>query len=173
MKLTQRNYFSRRANKEFMSVSQFKAFERCQHAALAEIMGKYKREKTTSLLAGSYVDAYFEGTLGNFVRENPEIFKKDGTYLITKVADKIFIGKDILYVNLFKKNDKRTIYNVVYRDGKYGTSYVKRFNITGVTRDKVYNLTKGTAASKVLYFSGSKQISSNLHQEQCEVQIRL
>lgn len=83
------------------------------------------------------------------------IFKKDGTYYVTKVADKLFAGKDVLYVNVFKKNDKRTIYNVVYRDGKYGTSYVKRFNVTGVTRDKVYNLTKGTAGSRILHFSAN------------------
>lgn len=83
------------------------------------------------------------------------IFKKDGTYYVTKVADKIFVGKDVLYVHVFKKNDKRTIYNAVYRDGKYGTSYVKRFNVTGVTRDKVYNLTKGTSGSKVLHFSAN------------------
>ena len=79
MKLTKRNYFSRKANKEFMSVSQFKSFERCPNAALAEINGKYEREKTTSLLVGSYVDSYFEGTLKRFIRENPEIFKKDGS----------------------------------------------------------------------------------------------
>lgn len=83
------------------------------------------------------------------------VFKKDGTYYITKVADKIFVGKDVLYVNVFKKNDKRTIYNVVYRDGKYGVAYVKRFNVTGVTRDKVYNLTKGTSGSRVLHFSAN------------------
>lgn len=83
------------------------------------------------------------------------IFKKDGTYYVTKVADKIFVGKDVLYVNVFKKNDKRTIYNVVYRDGKYGVAYVKRFNVTGVTRDKVYNLTKGTSGSKVMHFSAN------------------
>lgn len=83
------------------------------------------------------------------------IFKKDGSYYVTKVADKIFVGKDVLYVNVFKKNDKRTIYNVVYRDGRYGSSYVKRFNVTGVTRDKVYNLTKGTQGSRVLYFTAN------------------
>ncbi len=83
------------------------------------------------------------------------VFKKDGTYYVTKVADKIFVGKDVLYVNVFKKNDKRTIYNVVYRDGRYGTAYVKRFNITGVTRDKVYNLTKGTSGSRILYFTAN------------------
>ena len=83
------------------------------------------------------------------------IFRKDGTYYVTKVADKIFVGKDVLFVNVFKKNDKRTIYNVVYRDGRYGTAYVKRFNVTGVTRDKIYNLTKGTSGSRVLYFSAN------------------
>ncbi len=83
------------------------------------------------------------------------IFKKDGSYYVTKVADKIFVGKDVLYVNVFKKNDKRTIYNVVYRDGRYGVAYVKRFNVTGVTRDKVYNLTKGTAGSRVIHFSAN------------------
>lgn len=83
------------------------------------------------------------------------IFKKDGSYYVTKVADKIFVGKDVLYVNVFKKNDKRTIYNVVYRDGRYGVAYVKRFNVTGVTRDKVYNLTKGTSGSRVIHFSAN------------------
>lgn len=79
MKLTQRNYFSKKASREYMSVSQFKAFERCPNAALAEIKGKYQREKTPALLVGSYVDAYFDGTLANFIKANPEIFKKDGT----------------------------------------------------------------------------------------------
>lgn len=79
MKLTKRNYFSKKANKIYMSVSQFKSFEKCPNAALAEINGKYEREKTTALLVGSYVDAYFDGTLANFKKQNPEIFKKDGT----------------------------------------------------------------------------------------------
>ncbi len=79
MKLTKRNYFSKKANKEFMSVSQFKAFKQCPNCAIAEIKGKYTREKTTALLVGSYVDSYFEGTLKTFKKQNPEIFKKDGT----------------------------------------------------------------------------------------------
>lgn len=79
MNLTKRNYFSRKANREFMSVSQFKSFEKCPAAAMAELNGKYKREKTTALLVGSYVDSYFEGTLKAFQRQNPEIFKRDGT----------------------------------------------------------------------------------------------
>lgn len=79
MKLTQRNYFSKKANIEFMSVSQFKSFEKCQHSALAEVQGKFQREKTTALLVGSYVDSYFDKTLAHFIKKNPEIFKKDGT----------------------------------------------------------------------------------------------
>lgn len=79
MILTKRNYYSRKANREYMSVSQFKAFTKCPAAALAELRGDYKREKTTALLVGSYIDSYFEGTLKSFKRQNPEIFKKDGT----------------------------------------------------------------------------------------------
>lgn len=79
MNLTKRNYFTRKANREFMSVSQFKAFERCQASALAEVNKQYERKKTTALLVGSYVDSYFEGTLRTFKKNNPEIFKRDGT----------------------------------------------------------------------------------------------
>lgn len=79
MNLNKRNYFTRKANKLFMSVSQFKSFQKCQTSALAEIHGKYEREKTTPLLVGSYVDSYFENTLTSFKNNNPEIFKKDGS----------------------------------------------------------------------------------------------
>lgn len=81
------------------------------------------------------------------------LFFKDGKYKITKVSDKMFIGKNILYVNVFKRNDKRTIYNAIYRNGKIGPYYIKRFAVTGVTRDKEYDLTQGEDGSKVLYFS--------------------
>ncbi|PTN05980.1 DNA gyrase/topoisomerase IV subunit A [Mangrovibacterium marinum] len=83
------------------------------------------------------------------------VFRKDGTYFITKVSDKAFIGKNIQHLAVFKKNDKRTIYNVVYRDGKQGYFYMKRFAVTGVTRDKEYDVTKGTPGSKVWYFSAN------------------
>lgn len=81
------------------------------------------------------------------------VFRRDGSYFITKVTDKVFIDKNPLHVAIFKKNDKRTIYNVVYRDGKTGYHYMKRFSVTGVTRDKEYNLTKATKGSRVVYFS--------------------
>ena len=83
------------------------------------------------------------------------IFYRDGKYKITKVADKIFIGKNILHVQVQKKNDTRTTYNVVYRDGKQGMYFVKRFNVTSFTRDSEYDLTKGTPGSKVMYFSAN------------------
>ena len=83
------------------------------------------------------------------------VFRRDGSYFITKVPDKAFIGKNPLYLAVFKKNDKRTIYNVVYRDGKTGYSYMKRFRVTGVTRDKEYNLTKGAPKSRITYFSSN------------------
>ncbi len=83
------------------------------------------------------------------------IFYKDGKYKVVKVADKIFVGKNILHVSVFKKNDKRTIYNVVYRDGKLGKYYMKRFNVTSVTRDREYDLTMGTPGSRVVYFTAN------------------
>jgi topoisomerase IV subunit A len=83
------------------------------------------------------------------------IIRKDGVYLITKVADKIFVGNDILYVQVFLKNDERTIYNVIYQDGKDGPLMAKRCAITGLTRDKEYNLTRGKAGSKIVYFSAN------------------
>jgi len=83
------------------------------------------------------------------------VIRKDGGYLITKVADKVFVGNDILYAQVFLKNDERTIYNIVYQDGKDGPLYAKRCAISGLTRDKEYNLTRGTADSKIVYFSAN------------------
>lgn len=83
------------------------------------------------------------------------IFYKDGRYKIIKVQDKVSVGKDVLHIGLFKKNDVRTIYNVIYQDGKGGTYYMKRFNVTGVTRDKEYNLTQGKPGSKIVWFTAN------------------
>jgi len=81
------------------------------------------------------------------------VFLRDGSMMVTKVDVKTFVGKDIIHVSVFDKNDKRTIYNMIYRDGKSGPSYVKRFNVSGITRDKLYDLTQEKAGSQVLYFS--------------------
>ena len=83
------------------------------------------------------------------------IFYRDGKYKVIRIADKVFVGKGVLYVQVFKKNDKRTIYNVVYRDGKTGPYYIKRFNVTSITRDKEYDVTLGTPGSKINYFTAN------------------
>lgn len=83
------------------------------------------------------------------------VFRKDGKYIITKASDKVFVGKDIQYAGVFKRNDDRTIYNVIYRDGKYGQTYMKRFPVKGITRDKEYDVSKGTEGSRLLYFSAN------------------
>lgn len=83
------------------------------------------------------------------------IFYRDGKYKVIKVADKVYVGKNIIHLAVFVKNDKRTIYNAVYREGKKGKYFIKRFAVSGVTRDKEYDLTMGTAGSKVMYFSAN------------------
>ena len=83
------------------------------------------------------------------------VIRKDGVYLITRVADKVFVGNDILYAQIFLKNDERTIYNIVYQDGKDGPMLAKRCAISGLTRDKEYNLTRGAPGSKIVYLSAN------------------
>jgi topoisomerase-4 subunit A len=112
-----------------------------------------------------YVD-YEEGFMGTGLKkaeylcdcsdiDDIIVFRKEGTYFVTKVSEKAFIGKNIQYISVFKKDDTRTIYNVVYRDGKAGATYMKRFAVTGVTRDKEYDITQGTTGSKIVYFSAN------------------
>jgi topoisomerase-4 subunit A len=96
------------------------------------------------------------------------VFRKDGTMQVSKVSDKAFVGKDLIHIAVFKKNDERTVYNVIYRDGKAGATFMKRFPVTGVTRDKQYDLTKGTKDSQVLYFSANP----NGEAEIVEVQLK-
>ena len=83
------------------------------------------------------------------------IFYKDGRYKVVKVQEKLSVGKGVIHVDVFKRNDERTIYNVIYQDGKGGTYYMKRFRVTGVTRDKEYNLTQGTQGSRIAWFSAN------------------
>jgi len=83
------------------------------------------------------------------------IFYKDGKYKIVKVSDKMFVGKNVLYLYVFRRNDKRTIYNAAYRHGKNGASFIKRFAVTGVSRDKEYDVTQGKEGSRILYFSAN------------------
>jgi topoisomerase-4 subunit A len=96
------------------------------------------------------------------------VFRSDGRCVITKVQDKVFVGKDIIHVAVFKKNDERTVYNMIYKDGESGIAYIKRFSVVGVTRDKEYDLTKGTKGTKVLYFTAN----SNGEAEIVNVQLK-
>ncbi|MBS1687964.1 MAG: DNA gyrase/topoisomerase IV subunit A [Bacteroidetes bacterium] len=122
-------------------------------------------QATTVAIANTklYVN-YKEGFIGTGLKkdefafdcsdiDNIIVFRKDGKMTITKVADKTFVGKDIIHLAIFQKNDERTTYNMIYVDGKTGISYGKRFNVTGITRDKEYDLTKGNPNSKVQYLS--------------------
>ncbi len=83
------------------------------------------------------------------------VFLKNGTYLVTKVSDKAFVGKDIIHAAVFNRKDERTIYNAIYRDGKRGTYYAKRFSVTSITRDKEYDLTQGKEGSSVVWFTAN------------------
>jgi topoisomerase-4 subunit A len=83
------------------------------------------------------------------------VFRKNGSMMVTKVAEKTFVGKEIIHIDIFRKNDDRTTYNMIYLDGKTGIAYAKRYNVTSITRDKEYDLTRGTPGSKVLYFSAN------------------
>ena len=83
------------------------------------------------------------------------IFYRDGKYKVVRVAEKLFVGKNVMWLSVFKKNDKRTTYNVVYRDGKAGPCYIKRFNVTGIIRDRENDLTQGTPGSRMLYFTAN------------------
>ncbi len=83
------------------------------------------------------------------------VFTQDGKMQVVKVDSKVFVGKNILNASIFKKKDNRTIYNMIYRDGKNGTTFIKRFAVTGITRDKIYDLTQGKAQSEILYFSAN------------------
>ena len=107
-----------------------------------------------------------EGFIGTSIRKDEFVeecsdiddiitFTDSGDMMVTKVDSKKFIGKNIIHAAVFKKKDTRTVYNMIYREGKRGTSYIKRFSVTGVTRDKVYNLTRGTEGSKILYFTSN------------------
>ena len=83
------------------------------------------------------------------------LFYRDGKMKVVRVAEKLFVGKNVLWLGVFKKNDQRTIYNVVYRDGRQGPCYYKRFNVTGITRDREIDITQGTPGSKIMYFTAN------------------
>ena len=90
------------------------------------------------------------------------VFREDGTFAVSRVVDKAFVGKNVIHIDVFKKNDTRTVYHVAYQDGRMGAVYIKRFSVTGVVRDKEYVLTKGTVGSKVMYFTANPNGESEI-----------
>ena len=157
---------------------------------LLEKFGKDKKRRTiissfekveASLVVANNTKLYvnrLEGFIGKglkkdeFVKDCSDIddiivFRKDGKFLVTKISDKSFVGKNILHVDVWRKGDERTTYNLVYIDGATGKTYAKRFNVKAITRDKEYDLTKGTKASKLLYFTAN----ANGESEKIQVQL--
>ncbi|MFM2195146.1 MAG: hypothetical protein RL092_746 [Bacteroidota bacterium] len=135
--------------------TEIKAFDTVQAAAVA-----IANAKLSVNLAEGFAGIGLKRDEGEFVCECSDIddiivFRKDGKMTVSKVQQKAFFGKDIIHIAVWKKDDKRTIYNFMYKDGKNGPSYMKRFAVTSITRDKEYDLTKGTANSEVLYFSAN------------------
>lgn len=145
---------------------------------LLEKYGKGKERKTeirafdsiaAAVVAANNVKLYInrqEGFIGYGIKKDEPVcdcsdideiivLRRDGVCVVTKIAEKVFVGKDIIHAAVFKKNDERMVYNIVYLDGESGRSYVKRFQVLGVTRDKEYNLTRGTRGSKILYMTAN------------------
>jgi topoisomerase-4 subunit A len=131
-------------------------------------------QATTVAIANTklYVN-YKEGFIGTGLKkdefafecsdmDNIIVFRRDGRMVVTKVADKTFVGKDIIHIAVFQKSDERTTYNLIYSDGKSGIAMGKRFNVSGITRDKEYDLTKGNPQSKVLYFSANPNAEAEI-----------
>lgn len=154
MKLTQKNYFSKKANQEYMSVSQFKAFEKCPAAALAELNGEYEREETTALLVGSYVDSYFEGTLDKFKQEHPEVFNVSVKERSDTIANVQKIAPDLVTKNATWKpgalSTAKALYPALF-DITYSlkADYVQaELIIERIKRDKLF----------MKYMSGQKQV---------------
>ncbi|MDQ2718642.1 MAG: DNA gyrase/topoisomerase IV subunit A [Bacteroidota bacterium] len=131
--------------------TEIKLFDTIQAKAVAIANSKIYVNRVDGFVGTSLKKDEFIGDCSDL--DDIIAFTKSGKMKVVKVADKVFIGKDIIHVAVFKKNDERTTYNLIYADGKKGISYAKRFNVTGVTRDKEYDLTKGDEKSKVHYFS--------------------
>ncbi len=142
-----------------------------------------------TLVAASNVKLYVdraEGFVGHGLKRGDSEFvcdasdiddiitiRRDGVMMVTKMADKTFVGKDILHVGIWKKNDERTIYNMIYQDGPAGNIYVKRFNVTSIVRDKEYDLTKGSPKSKVLHLTfnpnGEAEVVTVIHRAKAKI----
>lgn len=139
--------------KNFPRRTELRNFDTIDSAKVVEANEKLYINREEGFIGTSLKKDEFLANCSNL--DDVIIFFRDGRYLVTPVADKKFVGKNILYANVFKKNDKRTIYNLCYRDGKEGTTYIKRFAVTSVVRDREYDVTQGTPDSRITYFTAN------------------
>ena len=135
--------------KDHPRLTEIRNFDTIEASKVAEANQKLYINRTDGFIGTSLKKDEFVCNCSDL--DDVIIFYKDGKYKIVRVAEKLFVGKNVLYLSVFKKNDSRTIYNAVYRDGKKGWYFIKRFNVTSMTRDKEYDLTIGTPGSKVMY----------------------
>ena len=139
--------------KDHPRLTEIRNFDTIEASKVAEANQKLYINRTDGFIGTSLKKDEFVCNCSDL--DDVIIFYKDGKYKIVRVAEKLFVGKNVLYLSVFKKNDSRTIYNAVYRDGKKGWYFIKRFNVTSMTRDKEYDLTIGTPGSKVMYFTAN------------------
>ncbi len=142
-----------RYGKEFPRRTELRNFDTIDSSKVVETNEKLYIDREEGFIGTSLKRNEFIANCSDL--DDVIIFFRNGHYLITSVAEKKFVGKNILYANVYKKNDTRTIYNVVYRDGKDGTCYIKRFAVTNVIRDREYDLTQGTPDSRIVYFTAN------------------
>lgn len=147
------NMLKEKYGKAFPRKTEIRSFDTIEAAKVAEANERLYINREEGFIGTSLKKDEFIDNCSNL--DDVIIFYKDGKYVITPVAEKKFVGKNIIHISIFKKNDKRTIYNVVYKNGKDGIHYIKRFFVTGITRDKVYDLTQGEKGSKVEYFTAN------------------
>ena len=139
--------------KNFPRRTALRSFDNIEATKVAEANEKLYIDREEGFIGTSLKKNEFVANCSDI--DDVIIFFRNGKYIITPVADKKFIGKNVIYINVFKKNDKRTIYNVAYRDGKEGTTYIKRFAVTSIVRDREYDITQGAPDSRVTYFSAN------------------
>lgn len=139
--------------KAFPRKTEIRSFDTIEAAKVAEANERLYINREEGFIGTGLKKDEFINNCSNL--DDVIIFYKDGKYTITPVAEKKFVGKNIIYIDIFKKNDKRTIYNVVYKNGKDTAHYIKRFFVTGITRDKIYDVTQGEKGSKIEYFSAN------------------
>ena len=132
-------------------VTEIRSFDMIEASKVAEANEKLYINRSEGFIGTSLKKDEFVANCSDI--DDVLIIYRNGSYKVVRVSEKMFVGKDILYLNIFKRNDTRTIYNVIYRDGKQGTNFIKRFAITALAREREYDLTKGTEGSRILYFS--------------------